>query len=103
MSRRSKACDISPAVKTKVWARDGYSCILCGRYVDKSYACCHFISRAQGGIGIEENIFTACTDCHRAYDQTVHRRVIRERIRNYLQSKYPGWNEDSLYYKKYAL
>ena len=28
----------------------------------------HYISRAHGGLGIEENIVTLCLDCHNNYD-----------------------------------
>ena len=46
MSRRSKACEIPQKVKEKVWNRDNHSCIICGKYVDKSYANAHFIKRS---------------------------------------------------------
>lgn len=47
MSKRSKACEIPQKVKEKVWNRDNRSCIICGKYVDKSYANDHFIKRSQ--------------------------------------------------------
>ena len=47
MSKRSKACEIPQKVKEKVWNRDNRSCIICGKYVDKSYANAHFIKRSQ--------------------------------------------------------
>lgn len=46
MSKRSKACEIPQKVKEKVWNRDNRSCIICGKYVDKSYANAHFIKRS---------------------------------------------------------
>ena len=51
MSKRSKACDISPKVKKKVWERDNHCCIICGSPYAMPNA--HYISRAQGGLGIE--------------------------------------------------
>lgn len=47
MSKRSKACEIPQKVKEKVWNRDNRSCIICGKYVDKSYANAHLIKRSQ--------------------------------------------------------
>jgi 5-methylcytosine-specific restriction endonuclease McrA len=61
----------------------------------------HYISRAQGGLGVEENIVTLCADCHRAYDQTTARKWYRERIREYLKNQYPGWDESKLIYRKW--
>lgn len=96
-SKRAKACDISPAVRRAVAERDGGLCILCGRVGIPN---AHFISRAAGGLGVEENIFTACPECHRAYDQSGARPMLRERIRDYLSSVYDDWTESALYYKK---
>lgn len=98
-SDRSKACDIPRSVKNAVWARDHLRCILCGN--PNAMPNAHFISRAEGGLGIEKNIVTLCFDCHREYDQSTRRRVIREEIRQYLISKYgESWNEADLYFKR---
>ena len=98
-SERSKACDISPAVKRAVWWRDRGRCILCSNKAAMPNA--HFISRAEGGLGIEQNIVTLCGDCHREYDQSTHRKAIREEIRQYLISKYgESWNENDLHFKR---
>ncbi len=51
MSKRSKACDISPKVKKKVWERDNHCCIICGSPYAMPNA--HYIARSQGGLGIE--------------------------------------------------
>lgn len=97
-SKRAKACDITKAVKEKVFERDGY-CVFCGNPNASPNA--HFISRAHNGKGIEENILTLCSACHKRYDQTADRKQMREFFREYLQSKYEGWNEDNLIYKKF--
>lgn len=99
MKRSTKACAIPKAVKIAVWERDNHQCILCGSPHAEPHA--HYISRAQLGKGIEENIVTLCDQCHKAYDG-VHRRMLRPRIREYLESKYPEWNESNLHYKKYG-
>lgn len=102
-SRRTKALEIPPAVKRAVWARDGEKCVICERWVPMFFANAHFIARSHGGLGIEENIFTACQSCHDTFDKTTERPILREALRRYLKSKYPGWDEQSLYYTKGAL
>lgn len=105
-SKRAKATDIPMSVKKKVWERDGGRCVVCKN-------CCnvmpnaHYISRQKGGLGIEENIVTLCTEltknkCHRKYDfgTKEERLEIKEKIKSYLQSKYENWDEDKLVYKK---
>ena len=105
-SKRAKATDISMSVKKKVWERDKGRCVLCGNYCNVMPNA-HFIPRSKGGLGIEENIITLCTEltpnkCHRRYDfgTKEEREEIKEYLREYLKSKYPNWNEDDLYYKK---
>lgn len=100
-TRPSKACEIPPYVKQKVWERDEGKCILCG----SSYAAspsAHYIPRAALGLGIEENIVTLCFGCHRLYDQSDKRGILKEEIKRYLQSKYPNWDEKKLVYRKYG-
>ena len=95
-------------VKTAVAERDsveGYPCcVFCGAPAPVSrpwaFSCAHYIGRAQGGLGVEENILTLCPACHYKYDQTIARDSMREFFREYLQSKYEGWNEASLVQKK---
>lgn len=96
-SKRTKALEIPPKVKEAVFERDGGCCVFCGRVGIPN---AHFIARSQGGLGIEENILTLCWDCHRKYDQTPRRQEMREFFKEYLQSKYPEWDETKLIYKK---
>ena len=97
-SKRSKACDISQKVKDKVWERDGHKCIVCGSPYAMPNA--HYISRAQGGLGIEENIVTLCAGCHHKTDNTGDRYIMLDYIKGYLKSHYVEWNEENLIYKK---
>jgi hypothetical protein len=108
-SRRAKACDIPQSVKHEVWERDGGRCIFCGGAYNVMPNA-HFVSRANGGLGIPENILTACTrltknDCHFRFDSGPEevKESMREQAREYLKSIYPGWDESKLYYKKEAL
>lgn len=97
-TKRAKACDIPQAVKDKVLERDGY-CVFCGN--PNASPSAHYISRAHGGLGIEQNILTLCQTCHDRYDKTTDRKQMREFFKKYLQSKYVEWNEDDLVYKKF--
>ena len=97
MTKRPKALAISKAVREAVMARDGGACIICGRRGDP---CAHFVSRAQGGLGIEEYIVTLCDGCHRLYDQSTHRGYLREAIAEYMREKYENWDDVLLTYRK---
>jgi 5-methylcytosine-specific restriction endonuclease McrA len=105
---RTKALSIPREVKKAVAERDscdGYPCcIWCGKPAltedTLAFSNAHFISRAQGGKGIEENILTLCPDCHRKYDQTTAREGMKAFFRGYLRTMYPAWDENKIYYKK---
>lgn len=105
-SKRTIATDIPKVVKEAVFLRDNGKCVVCGnKYNVMPNA--HYISRANGGLGIEENIVTLCTEltenqCHRRYDfgTKEEQEEIGGKIEKYLKSKYPNWNKKSLIYKK---
>ncbi|MDY3993199.1 MAG: HNH endonuclease [Evtepia sp.] len=104
---RTDALSIPREVKLRVAKRDSVDgwpcCILCGRPVPTSnplaFSNAHYISRAQGGLGIEKNILTLCWGCHKAYDGT-ERNTLRPILRRYLREHYDDWNEEDLIYKK---
>lgn len=105
-SKRAKATDITMSVKKKVFERDKGCCIVCGNPYN-AMPNAHYIPRSKGGLGIEQNIVTLCTEltqnkCHRKYDfgTKEEREQIKKIIRNYLKSKYKDWNEEDLVYKK---
>lgn len=98
MHKRTKALDIPQKVKRRVWERDGHQCILCGSIYAMPNA--HYISRSQGGLGIEQNIVTLCLSCHDLYDNSCHRKQLRQEIKDYLMQKYPEWDESQLIYMK---
>ena len=82
---------------------DGWPCcVYCGAAAPSEIAWsnAHYISRAQGGLGIEENGLTLCPICHRKYDQTTARTEMRAYFREYLMGKYENWDEDKLLYRK---
>ena len=97
-SKRSKATDISRKVKETVWERDGHRCIFCGS--PQAMPNAHYIPRSHGGLGVEENIVTACMFCHDRMDHTTERPLFLKAARDYLAARYKGWNEDTLVFKK---
>ena len=58
----------------------------------------HVISRANGGLGIEQNIVTACLDCHNRMDQSPQRKIYLKIANDYLDSIY-GERKDLVYHK----
>ena len=107
-SKRAKALDISKKVKEKVFARDRGKCVVCGNSYNVMPNA-HYIPRSKGGLGIEQNVVTLCTEltynkCHRKFDfgTKEEREKIGLFIREYLKSKYKNWNEEDLYYKKWS-
>ncbi len=109
MKTRTKSLGITIAVKEAVAERDSFDghpcCLLCGAPAPVNnllaFSNAHYISRAQGGLGVEENIVTLCPDCHiNRYDQGAEREQIRAFLRNYLKEHYPEWDEEKLVYQK---
>ena len=108
MHERTKACNIPPRVKQAVAERDSIDghpcCIWCGKPAPTSnplaFSNAHYISRGQGGLGIEENTLTLDWECHLRYDQSEYRESMKEFFKDYLQSKHPEWDEEKLIYNK---
>lgn len=99
MSKRSKACAISKAVKEAVYKRDKGRCIVCNK---QGIPNAHYIRRSQGGLGIEENVVTLCMRCHSAFDDGNMRHTIGAVILDYLKYRYPNWIKDKVIYKKWG-
>ena len=108
MRKDTKARDFDSDAKRAIATRDSFEdwpcCISCGRPAPQekptAFSNAHFISRAQGGLGIPENGLTLCPECHRKYDQTTARKEMREFFAGYLRSKYQDWDESKLYYRR---
>lgn len=96
----TKKTEIPTKVKKVVWERDHHQCIYCNKYVDVYYANSHYIKRSQLGLGIEQNVVTACPDCHYKYDFKDFNNEMKNYTKQYLSSLYSGWNEEKLVYKK---
>ena len=97
-SKRTKACEISPAVRAIVEIRDGGRCIFCG---NPGRGEAHFINRSQGGLGVPENIVTVCRPCHYQMDNGQATKIYRMKAEEYLKAHYPEWNVSKLVYNKW--
>lgn len=107
MKPRTRELAIPLQVKRAVAERDSCDgwpcCILCGAPAPTtsplSFSCAHYISRAQGGLGAEQNILTLFPTCHRLYDST-ERETYHPILRRYLREHYENWTESELIYQK---
>ncbi len=106
MRKDTKARDFDRKAKEAIAERDSIQgwpcCVRCGSAspAPLAWSNAHFISRAQGGLGIPENGLTLCPRCHGEYDQTTQREELRKFFREYLKFKHPDWDESKLYYRK---
>ena len=108
MRKDTKARDFDRKTKEAIAIRDSIDgwpcCVYCGAAsptdLTPVWSNAHFISRAQGGLGIERNGLTLCPRCHRQYDQSTKREEMRGYFREYLQDHYEDWEEDNLIYRK---
>lgn len=107
MNSRTKALQIPKRVKNLVWIRQGGRSIYSGKPITVEECCCHYVSRARSGLGIEENIVGLTWDEHRIFDlnepgdHAEEQKIMREKARKHLESFYPGWNEEDLKFKKW--
>lgn len=112
-SKRTKACDISPKVRHEVHQRDG-GCIFCqankfmppeGEFITSLgvIQIMHFVPRAQGGLGIPENLAEGCVWHHTLLDNGKGTREEMLRIfESYLRLNYPNWNREKLIFNKWG-
>lgn len=106
MRKDTKARDFDRKAKLAISQRDSIDgwpcCVFCGAAApaELAWSNAHFISRAQGGLGVPENGLTLCPVCHHRYDQTTARAEMRVFFRGYLEDCYEGWSEEKLTYRK---
>lgn len=107
-SKRAKATDFDSKTKELIRQRDRYQCLFCHlRKYGKSECdwmqdIMHYINRSAGGLGIPQNGVLGCRYHHILLDNgnKGYRKEMLADMREYLQSIYPDWNEEELYYKK---
>lgn len=100
MHKRTRACAISKKTKLRVYERDKGRCIFCGA---PGLPEAHVVPRSHGGLGIEQNIVTACRPCHDKMDNSTVRQQMLQVAADYLKRFYPDWNEQSLVYEKWHI
>ena len=96
-TKRSRATDIPQSVKKIVYERDGGRCIFCGA---PGHPNAHIISRAHGGLGVEQNIITACFDCHFRMDNSPDRYIYLEAAKAYIRGIYGAIDDSEHTYRK---
>ena len=99
----TKATEIPKSVKKKVWKRDNHKCIFCHEEVPWNLANSHFVKRSHNGLGIEEDVFTACIKCHQKFDDSIKRENMKIIAYNHLRKFYKDLDEKDLVYKKYGI
>lgn len=111
-SKQAKAREFTEAERAKIICRDRGECIFCRQryHMEKANwfalevkAIMHYIPRAQNGLGIEKNGAVGCQFHHEMMDNgnSGRRAEMLEMFREYLKSRYPGWNEADLVYRKW--
>lgn len=61
----------------------------------------HYIRRSRGGLGIEENIVTLCSECHHDFDNGFKRESIGSWLNEYLDKFYPDFPDEKRIFNKY--
>lgn len=101
--KQTKATEIPKKIKEIVWKRDNHRCIFCHKYVPIECSCCHFIPRSAGGLGIPENIYTGCSECHREQDNGLNTKLYDNIVESYLKGIYgANWSKEKLIYRKWG-
>lgn len=106
MRSRTKALQISRDTKEKVWNRQQGKSIYSNKPISIEECCCHYVSRARSGLGIEENVIGLTWDEHPIFDLNEvgdHKEEhdeMRRLAKKHLKECYPYWNESILVYKK---
>ncbi len=70
-------------IRFNVLARDKFSCVYCGRNAQRDRVILHvdhWVSCKKGGKFIENNLFTACSDCNLGKGENVFDNSIKPKI-----------------------
>lgn len=108
-SKRAKACEFSQDTITAIMQRDNYKCLFCRLQKFGKSECdwiqdiMHYVNKSAGGLGIPQNGVLGCRYHHSLLDNgnKGYRQEMLQDMKEYLQSIYPDWKEEDLYYKKY--
>ena len=108
MQKRARKAEYPAKVRKKIHSRDHESCFFCSREYHMEYACgglqvMHIVPRSQGGLGVEQNGVLGCAGHHDLMDNGNKglRPEMIGMLEDYMKRKYPGWNRESVTYRKY--
>jgi hypothetical protein len=102
MSKRSKACDITPNIRQQVFNRDK-KCINCGS--NHMLTIAHvYVSRAHGGKGVMNNLAVLCTKCHGHLDngKLQEKMIVKFNVERYMERIYGKPNLDEIKFRKWG-
>lgn len=108
----TKAKQITPKTKQKVFERQGGRSILSKYPITVEMCCCHYVGKGEkSGVGYEWNIVGLTPEEHRQLDLNQPIKVggrirwtneqAQTIIRNHLVQNYDGWSREKCSYHKY--
>ena len=111
-SKQSKAREFSPEARMEIERRDRWKCIFCQMgyrkakdewFASQIMEIMHYIPRSRNGLGIPQNGAVGCQYHHHMMDNgnQGNREEMLDMFKEYLQNKYPNWNEKDLIYDKW--
>lgn len=99
---RTKALEITNKTKDDVHERDDGRCLFQGSECEGTpIPDSHYVRRSQSGLGIPENIWTACRKHHHDWDNYIDREQMNNILERHFKSHYPDWDKDDLVYNKW--
>lgn len=112
MTKETRSREFKPKTRKLIIERDE-TCIFCkmGYHMEDverkgqgPFSIMHYISRAQNGLGIEQNGALGCQTHHDMLDNGYQgrRSEMLELFEEYMIEKYPDWNKKDLVYRKWA-
>lgn len=109
-SKQARAREFSQKARLEIKQRDNEECIFCRMgyrtgtgYGKEIKSIMHYIPRSKNGKGIPQNGAVGCQYHHELLDNGNKgcREEMLQIFKEYLQSKYPNWNEQELIYSKW--
>lgn len=112
MAKYTKLLQFDKKTAQRIMERDG-GCIFCKMHFHMECTdwmalgikdIMHYIPKSSQGLGIEENGAEGCRYHHSLMDNGNRglRDEMLDLMKEYLQSRYPDWNENKLRYNKYS-
>ena len=113
MSKYTRKLQFNKKTKELIYKRENGQCFFCKQgyflknkdplqYQIKDIM--HYIPKSSSGLGVEENGVLGCRYHHSLLDNGNKglRKEMLGKMKVYLKSIYPDWNEEKLVYQKYS-